>query len=91
VKRNEVVEAGAVAECHASPPCENCRNLSEVIVDAIIPRITESIARMFDAEAVKYGEKADKAGRLTVDGAGYLRDQYLVESMAQTVREWKPE
>jgi hypothetical protein len=90
MKRAELIRAGAAAECHASPPCKNCRLLAEVIIDAVIPLIVDDIAVMFDEEAARFGGRSTEVGTLTPEGAGFAHDQYRSEGVALKIRGWEP-
>lgn len=90
MKRNDVVNAGAKAIRVVDPEAVSFA-VSSAVIDQVVPMITEGIAQMFDAEAAKYGQRANEAGLLTAEGAGYAHDQYRAEITARMIREWKPE
>jgi len=64
--------------------------VSVSVVDAVLPVMKESLAAMFDDDAVKSGVRCRLAGPLTPEGVKHARDQYKSEEVARRIREWTP-
>lgn len=59
-----------------------------VVIDTVIPLVTEAIASEFDAKAERLGVLAQKSGYAL--GANVERERLVAQDTARAIRKWRP-